>query len=341
MNPRDLISGSPWRLAGAAGVVAAAIVLLALPGLVNPYLLFQACLVLVTATAGLGLVLIMGWSGQIALAQAGFLGVGAYTTTFLVAQGWSWPLAAVTAGLVAALFGVVIGIPATRLRGFYLAIATLAFAELMIRVFVEATPITGGIAGVAVEAVVLPGIDVDGSRWYLCLAGAALTTAVVMRIGRAGLGRRLRVVRDAEIAAPSLGVSPMRTKLVAFALSAFIGGIAGALYAQCLSYLTPEIFDMGLLIEFLVVAFLGGVGYVAGPFLGAVVVVVLRDLLQDLGSWQRLVYGLILALAIAFLPRGLASLPARLRARRPAPPTPETPPVAGEAGRADLTGAAR
>ncbi|MFC5819035.1 branched-chain amino acid ABC transporter permease [Nonomuraea harbinensis] len=338
MTPLALLSGSPRRVAGVAGAVAAALVLLALPGLVNPYLLFQACLVMVTATAGLGLVLIMGWSGQIALSQAGFLGVGAYATTYLVAQGWAWPLAAVTAGLVAALFGVLIGLPATRLRGFYLAIATLAFAELMIRVFVEATPVTGGIAGTAVQAVVLPGIDVDGSRWYLCLAVAAVTTAVVMRIGRVGLGRRLRVVRDAEIAAPSLGVSPMRTKLLAFALSAFIGGIAGALYAQCLSYLTPEIFDMGLLIEFLVIAFLGGVGYVAGPFLGAVVVVVLRDLLQDLGSWQRLVYGLILALAIAFLPRGLASLPARLRARRPAPPAPEPPPVSGQA---DLTGAAR
>ncbi|MGI5272348.1 branched-chain amino acid ABC transporter permease [Nonomuraea sp. CA-218870] len=338
MRQLALLAGSPWRIACAAGALAAALVLLALPGLVNPYLLFQACLIMVTATAGLGLVLIMGWSGQIALSQAGFLGVGAYATTFLVSQGWAWPVATLTAGLVAALFGVLIGLPATRLRGFYLAIATLAFAELMIRVFVEATPITGGIAGTAVQPVVLPGIDVDGSRWYLCLGVAAVTTAVVMRIGRVGLGRRLRVVRDAEIAAPSLGVSPMRTKLLAFALSAFIGGIAGALYAQCLSYLTPEIFDMGLLIEFLVVAFLGGVGYVAGPFLGAVVVVVLRDLLQDLGSWQRLVYGLILALAIAFLPRGLASLPARLRARRPAPPASEPPPVSGQA---DLTGAAR
>ncbi|MFD2351424.1 branched-chain amino acid ABC transporter permease [Nonomuraea ferruginea] len=146
MTPLALLSGSPRRVAGVASAVAAALVLLALPGLVNPYLLFQACLVMVTATAGLGLVLIMGWSGQIALSQAGFLGVGAYATTYLVAQGWAWPLAAVTAGLVAALFGVLIGLLATRLRGFYLAIATLAFAELMIRVFVEATPVTGGIA---------------------------------------------------------------------------------------------------------------------------------------------------------------------------------------------------
>lgn len=339
MKALTLLTGSPWRMAGAAGAVAAAVVLLALPGLINPYLLFQACLVLVTATAGLGLVLIMGWSGQIVLAQAGFLGVGAYGTTYLVAQGWSWPVAALTAGLIAALFGVLIGLPATRLRGFYLAIATLAFAELMTRIFVEATPITGGIAGVAVEPVVLPGLDADGSRWYLCLGVAAVTTVAVMRIGRAGLGRRLRVVRDAEIAAPSLGLSPTKTKLLAFALSAFIAGISGALYAQCLSYLTPEIFDMALLIEFLVIAFLGGVSYVAGPFLGAVVVVVLRDLLQDLGSWQRLVYGLILALAIAFLPRGLASLPARLRARRSSSsPASEQPPAPE---RADLTGASR
>lgn len=336
---RGLVAGSPARVAGTVAAIAGAVVLLGLPGMVNTYLLFQACLVLVTATAGLGLVLIMGWSGQIALAQAGFLGVGAYGTTYLAGLGWSWPLAALTAALVAALFGVLIGLPATRLRGFYLAIATLAFAELMLRIFVEAGPITGGVAGVAVEAVVLPGLDADASRWYLCLAVAALTAGVVARIGGSGLGRRLRVVRDAEIAAPSLGLSPMRTKLLAFALSAFIGGTAGALYAQCLSYLTPEIFDMSLLIELLVVAFLGGVGYVGGPFLGAVVVIVLRDLLQDIGSWQRLVYGLILALAIAFLPRGLASLPSRLaggRSRRRQAAAAEREPVP-----ADLSGAAR
>jgi branched-chain amino acid transport system permease protein len=332
-------SGSPRRVAGAIVAIVAVIALLGLPGMVNPYLLFQACLVMTTATAGLGLVLIMGWSGQIALAQAGFLGVGAYGTTYLVAQGWSWPLAALAAASTAALFGVLIGLPATRLRGFYLAIATLAFAELMIRIFVEARPITGGVNGIAVEPVVLPGLDPDGSRWYLCLGLAAITAGVVARIGRSALGRRLRVVRDAEIAAPSLGLSPMRTKLLAFALSAFIGGLSGALYAQCLSYLTPEIFDQGLLIELLVVAFLGGVGYIAGPFLGAIVVIVLRDVLQDLGSWQRLVYGLVLALAIAFLPRGLASLPSRLRDRRRKTgpdhaPEPEPEP-------ADLSGASR
>lgn len=329
----ERIAGSPARIAGTIAAIAGAIVLLGLPGMVNTYLLFQASLVLVTATAGLGLVLIMGWTGQIALAQAGFLGVGAYGTTYLVAQGWPWPVAALAAALLAAVFGVLIGLPVTRLRGFYLAIATLAFAELMLRIFVEAKPITGGIAGVSVEPVVLPGLDADASRWYLCLGLAVVATAAVARIGVSGLGRRLRVVRDAEIAAPSLGLSPMRTKLVAFALSAFLGGAAGALYAQCLTYLTPEIFDMGLLIEFLVVAFLGGISYVSGPFLGAVVVVVLRDLLQDLGSWQRLVYGVILALAIAFLPRGLASLPSRLvgsRARRRETKTVEASPVTAD-----------
>ena len=331
---RERLFGSPARIAGTLAAIVAGLVLLGLPGMVNTYLLFQASLVLVTATAGLGLVLSMGWTGQIALAQAGFLGVGAYGTTYLASQGWPWPLAALGAALVAALFGVVIGLPATRLRGFYLAIATLAFAELMLRIFVEAKPITGGIAGMTVEPVVLPGLDLDASRWYLCLGLAVVTTIAVARIGASGLGRRLRAVRDAEIAAPSLGLSPTRNKLLAFALSAFIGGAAGALYAQCLTYLTPEIFDLGLLIEFLVVVFLGGVSYVAGPFLGAVVVVVLRDLLQDLGSWQRLVYGLILALAIAFLPKGLASLPSRLAGRRrrqqsdvaePAPVTADVP----------------
>ncbi|MQA13875.1 MAG: branched-chain amino acid ABC transporter permease [Pseudonocardiaceae bacterium] len=310
----------PWfstrRLLGGLIAVVAALLLLGLPGLVNSYQLFLACLVMTMATAGLGLVLIMGWSGQIVLAQAGFMGVGAYGTTSLVALGLPWPLAVLLAGLVAALIGVAIGLPATRLRGFYLAIATLAFAELMLRIFIEAEPITGGIAGLVVTPVVLGNLDVGGSRWYLCLGLAAVTALAVWRIGRSGLGRRLRAVRDADVAVGSLAISATRAKLLAFALSAFIGALAGAAYAQVLTYLTPHIFGLTLLIELLIVAFLGGVSYVGGPFLGAVVVIGLRELLQDIGSWQRLAFGLVLALVVGFLPRGLASLRSRIGAAR-------------------------
>lgn len=299
-----------------AGVLIVVMVLLTLPSLVNPYRLFLVSLVAVYMIAGLGLTIIMGWTGQVVLAQAAFFGIGAYFTAYLH-QWLLWPVAVVVAMLTAALVGAIIGFPAVRLHGFYLAIATLAFAELVRRGFVELDTITGGIAGRDVAPVQFGGLDVAASQWYLALGAAAFAMLLAWRVRVTSLGRCLLAVRDAEVATASVSINAAHYKLVAFALSAALGALAGAVFGQLQSYLTPEIFGVGLLIQFLVVAFVGGVTFLVGPLLGAAFVVIARELLQDLGAGQRLAYALALILVVRFLPSGLAGLPELWRRHRP------------------------
>lgn len=308
-------------------LVAVVMVLITLPSLINPYRLFLVSLVAVYMIAGLGLTIIMGWTGQVVLAQAAFFGIGAYLTAYL--HEWMpWPVAVAGAMLAAAGAGAIIGFPAVRLHGFYLAIATLAFAELVRRGFVEVDTITGGIAGTDVEPVQIGNLDVAASQWYLALAAATFAMVVAWRIRVTGLGRCLLAVRDAEIATASVSINAARYKLVAFALSAAMGALAGGVFGQLQSYLTPEIFGVHLLIQFLVVAFVGGVTFLIGPLLGAAFVVIARELLQDLGAGQRLAYALALIVVVRFLPSGLAGLPdlwRRHRARRASAALPSTP----------------
>ena len=298
---------------GLAAAAVGAVVLLVLPSLINPYRLFLASLIAVYATAGIGLTVVMGWTGQIVMAQAAFFGIGAYLTAYWHASGVPWPLAAGASAVVAAAAGAVVGFPAVRLRGFYLAIATLAFAELVRRGLVEAETVTGGIPGRAVEPFHVGDLDLAASNWYLALLVVSLVFLVAWRIRATGLGRCLLAVRDAEVATGSLGIAASRYKLLAFSLSAALGALGGAVFGQLQSYLTPEIFGLGLLIQFLVVAFVGGITYLAGPVLGAVFVVVAREVLQDVGAQQRLAYALALIVVVRFLPGGLASAPEAAR----------------------------
>jgi len=305
------------RLATAVLAVALAAVAIVLPDFVNAYRLFLATLIVVFATAGVGLVVIMGWTGQIALAHVAFMGIGAYGTNWLFSDlGVPWLLSLLLSALAAAVVGVLIGFPAARLRGFYLAIATLAFAELIVRFFVEADTITGGIAGKPIEIIQLFGLDPDRSQWYIALLLAVVVFTATDRLGRTAFGRCLRMVRDAEVATGSLGISATRYKLLAFGLSGFIAALAGGLFGQLLTYVSPDTFHTALLIQFLVVVFVGGVNRLSGAVIGAIFVVVSRELFQDVGDWQRLVFGLSLVLAVRFLPGGLTSLLPRLREMR-------------------------
>lgn len=292
--------------------VAAAVllgVLLVAPGMLNSYGLFVGSQVVIFALAGSGLTVLLGWSGQIAMAHAGFFGVGAYGSAYLYDMGIPWLASALIAGAVAVLFGIFIGLPAVRLRGFYLAIATLAFGELMVRLFVTADGITGGIAGKSVKPMVIGGLDHAGSVWYASLALLVGGLVLLTWLSRSRIGRCLRAVRDAEVATGSLGISSTKFKLLAFAISAFVGAIAGALFGQLVSYLTPEIFGTTLLIQFLVLAFVGGITRLSGAVIGAAFVIFSHELLQDIGSGQRLAFGVALVIVVRFLPQGLTSLP--------------------------------
>jgi len=318
-----VVDGTASRLLTARSVVrvtvalASIVAVVALPSLVNPYRLFLATLIVVFATAGVGLVVIMGWTGQIALAHAAFMGVGAYMTNWLFSDiGVPWLVALILSAVFTAFVGVLIGYPAARLRGFYLAIATLAFAELITRLFVETDSITGGISGTPIEIITLFGLDADRSHWYIAMIMAVVVFWSVHRLGTTAFGRCLRMVRDAEVATGSLGISATNYKLFAFALSAFIAALAGGLFGQLLTFATPDTFRTPLLIQFLVVVFIGGVTRLTGAVVGSIFVIVSRELLQDVGDWQRFVFGLSLVLAVRFLPGGITSLGGKLRGLR-------------------------
>lgn len=292
-------------------LVAAAIVM---PGSLNSYQLFVITLVAIFALAGLGLITIMDWTGQVALAHVGFFAIGAYGAAYLTKEGLPWVLAAVLSAVLSAVIGALIGFPAARLRGFYLAIATLAFGELVQRIAVSATSITGGPAGMSVIPVAFGAIDPVTSLWYLAFGLLSLGLLFTWRVERTALGRSLLSVKEMEAAVGSNGVSALKLKVLAFAISAIFGSIAGSLFAQALAFLSPDAFSSTLLIEFLVIVFIGGTRYLVGPIIGAALVVWLQQSLQGLGAWQTLVYGGALVMTMRFLPLGIASLPSRVGA---------------------------
>jgi branched-chain amino acid transport system permease protein len=301
------------------------------PAYLNAYLMYLLTWIAIYAIAGTGLTVLMGWTGQIALAHAGLFGVGAYATAYLAGHGWPWPLAALTSSTASAGLGALVGLPAARLRGFYLAIATLAFGELLHQAFVQLTPLTRGPQGMAVAPIQLDGIDTPSLVWYLAMVMLAAVMVTLTALGRSRIGRCLKAVRDIESATGSLGISAMRYKLLAFAISAFLAGLAGAVFGQLITFLTPDLFDLPLLVIFLVQLFVGGVNRLSGALIGAIFVIAVRELLQShvvsslvpalVGSGQTLAFGLTLILVVRYLPGGLTSLPGRLRSRRPRPAT--------------------
>ena len=319
-----------YAILAAVGVAFSVAVFFA-PSLLNSYLMYLLTWIAVYAIAGTGLTVLMGWTGQVALAHAGLFGVGAYGTVFLAGHGWPWPLAAVASSVVGAALGILVGLPAVRLRGFYLAIATLAFGELLHQGFVQLVPITRGPRGVPVTPIEFGGIDTPSVIWYLSVLTLVAVVALLAVLGRSHIGRCLKAVRDIEIATGSLGIAATRYKLLAFGISAFIAGLAGAIFGQLITFLTPDIFDLPLLVIFLVQVFAGGVSRLSGAIVGAIFVIAIRELLatpavsslvpQLVGSGQTLAFGLILVLVVRYLPDGLASIPSRIRSRRSGPAT--------------------
>jgi branched-chain amino acid transport system permease protein len=293
------------------------VVLFAAPFVVNNYLLFILNLTLVYAIATLGFDILIGWSGQIGLAHAALFAVGAYGSTIAVTR-YEVPylLTLPMVAIVAALFAVLIGFPAIRLTGFFLAIATLAFGFVIIEALTAADEFTGGGAGMSVDVWRIPGITGSASTYFLTAAVAVLAFLMARRSLHGRFGRTLQTVRHLGPLVGSLGISALRYRLVAFGVSGGIAAVAGALYAQLQTFIFPAMFDFNLLVPFLVMVFVGGAGSLLGPVIGAAFAVVLVELFQDLGDLQAIAYGVALMLAITVLPGGLVSLGARLRDSR-------------------------
>lgn len=294
------------------------VLLLTAPWWLPEYWLAQLTFVLIYGIAGLGLMILTGYTGLFSIGHAAFLGVGAYTEAVLVAAGLPFPLAMVCAALLAAAVGIVVGLPALRVKGIYLAIATLAFGFIVEEIFARWESVTGGNSGLLVQAPTLLGRELtsSGSFYFICLVAAVLSTLGVLNLLRAPTGRAFVAIRDSEISAQGLGINLAWYKTLSFALSAALTGLAGALYAHKIMFLSPEQFGIIQSIDLLLLVVIGGLGSVHGAFLGATFLIAMPQLISLGKDWlpaavgqapglQVFVYGVVLIGFVLFEPMGL------------------------------------
>ena len=299
---------------GTALALSAAFLLIA-PFLFKPYGIFILSTWAVMTVAAIGLNLTLGYAGQVSLAQAAFVGIGSYITAYLTTRGWPfWPTWAL-AGVACFVVGWALGYPALRLQHHYLAFVTLAFNTLIYLIFRNEEWLTGGIYGISnVPRPNILGWSMNGGRefYYVCLAHLALVSLATWWLTRSPWGRAFVALRENPMRALSLGVDTRRYTLVAFALGAGLGGISGALYAPLVQFIDPTPFALGLSLNLLLMVVVGGSGYFFGPFLGAIVAVLLPEWLRFAQGYYLMAYALLVMILMVFCPTGLLGLVERI-----------------------------
>ncbi len=281
--------------------------LTALPRLVPGYLVYTASLAAAYAIIAVGLNLLVGTAGLISLGHAGFVAIGAYATGLLAARlHVPWPAALAAGGLVAAACGFLVGLPALRLTGPYLTIATLGFGVAVHQVLTNWEQLSGGRGGLFMPKLTLGGWRLGEQHiYYVALASAVLLVWVAYNLLRSHVGRALVAVRDSDIAAEVMGVNLTTYKTLAFAVSAFYAGIGGALLALILGFLEPQLFTLFESIYYFSMIVVGGLGAIPGGVLGAALLTFLPQQLAGLKSWLPVVYGGIIIFVMAVEPLGL------------------------------------
>ncbi len=297
---------------------ALALALVLAPWSLPEYWLAQLTFILIYGIVGVGLMLLAGYTGLFSLGHAAFLGVGAYTHTVLAAMGWPFPLSLAAAAALSAAVGAVVGLPALRVKGIYLGIATLAFGFIVEEGLARWESVTGGNAGK-----VVPGVDVFGwkadtgeSFYYVCLVCAVACTLAVLNLLRSPTGRAFVAIRDSEISAQSMGIHLARYKTMSFMISAALAGIGGALYAHQIRFLSPDQFGIIQSIDLLLMVVIGGLGSIHGAFLGAAFLISMPQVISlgkdflppaigQAPGLQAVVYGVVLIAFVLFEPMGL------------------------------------
>ncbi len=294
------------------------LLMVAAPWLFAEYWLAQLTLVLIYSIAGLGLMLLAGFTGLFSMGHAAFLGVGAYTHAVLTNMGVPVPIALACAAGLSAAVGLVVGLPALRVKGIYLGIATLSFGFIVEEVLARWESVTGGNAGIHIKKPDIFGwvLETGDQFYFLCLVITVLSTLGILNLLRSPTGRAFVAIRDSEISAQSMGIHLAYYKTLSFAISAALAGIAGALYAHNLQFISPDQFNILQSIDLLLMIVIGGVGSVHGAFLGAIflitmpqVIAMVKDFLPPVvgqaPGLQGLVYGLVLIAFVLFEPMGL------------------------------------
>jgi branched-chain amino acid transport system permease protein len=263
--------------------IALGLALLVLPALVPAYLV-DISLVFIYGLGGVSLMVLAGYTGLVSLGHAAFLGIGAYAHVYFVQDlGLPWLIAVALAAAVTAGAGVLVGLPALRMTGVYLSIATLAFALIIQEVLTRWERVTHGLKGRPVDKPVIFGVSFahDAAFYFLCLAALIGGLWLTSNLLRAPTGRAWVAIRDSEIAAQSMGVNRARYKTLAFAYSAALMGVAGALFAHKVGFLAPDIFSVLLSIQFLLMVVVGGLGSLHGAVFGAAFVALLPVLISE------------------------------------------------------------
>ena len=284
---------------------------LAAPFLVQGnYQLRLAMLIWIYAVFGMGFNLLFGLAGQLSLGQQAFFAIGGYSfAIFQIQFGMPLPLAALVALVIAAASGLIIGLPVLRLRTHYLAMGTLMFAMVVHDIALRWTDLTGGTSGLRVPAPELFGERLERIHvYYLIFAVAVVAFLVQVFVKSMHLGRALEAVKTDETAASSLGINVTRYKISVFVLAAVFAAGAGICYAMVSRGVDPSYSGIGMVVNLLTLAVLGGLGSRIGPFLGAAIVILAPQLLAGLQEYETLVYGFFLLFFMIFLPRGLAGL---------------------------------
>jgi branched-chain amino acid transport system permease protein len=287
---------------------------IALPFVAHSYLLQMASFAMVNAIVAIGLTILIGQAGQVSLASPSFVAIGAYLVTHLTKMvGLSYWIAMPLSGLGAAAFGALLGFPALRVRGFYLAIVSLAFLQIT-SILIEALPAyTGGVRGISVPRPTIFGARLNDFNFYFVVLAVTVILFILARnIARSPLGRSFRAVHASENVAASQGADVAKVKLIAFVLSSFYAGIAGALFAPLIGFIDPLEFGLVSAIHHIVFIIVGGLGSVPGALYGALTMAVISELTSEFKEYKELIFNLALLVVLFVIPRGLSGIAANL-----------------------------
>lgn len=301
------------RRVGSNTLALAVILVLCLlvPLVTNEYGQYIVNLVIVYALAALGFNIVLGYLGQLAFANIAFFGIGAYALGLMMTRlDMPFWLALFPAALVGGVVGAVVGLPALRLKSYYLAIVTLVFGELMRWTYIHADELTHGSSGLGLPEVTVFGFEITNEvqKYYIFLVVFIFACWMTVNLLRSRVGRAWVAIRTNEAAAASLGFSPALYKIAAFAWSGFLSALAGALFAVLVGRIAPESFNLSqLLIQFAIVM-IGGLGSVAGSILGAALLTAAPEVLRNFPGMEEIVFSLVLISVLILLPSGLYGL---------------------------------
>jgi branched-chain amino acid transport system permease protein len=306
------------------------LLLLIFPWIGGSYLTYLVCLTGIHVIAAMGLNIVTGYAGQISRGHAAFMGVGCYTVAALAKVDVPFYLALPLAGLVSALVGLIVGVPSLRIKGLYLAVATLAAQFILLIVCREWDSVTGGVRGVNIAPAEVGGwvMNTDREIYYLIVACALVMLLGARNLFRTHIGRSFIAIRDKDISAEVLGIDLFRGKLMAFALGSFYAGVAGGLMGYFYRAITPEHFTLALSVFYLAAIIVGGLGTVLGVILGAAFMTLVPEVLRGVVSFvtlwapnamallspvREMVFGALIIAFLIFEPHGLVEIWRRIR----------------------------